>query len=427
SSAVRLERSDPSSGHVFAMVSNSANGPLLVPPGTYDATVRSPFGPTPAGSLTACANDTTRFRYDVETKPVSGTVVVDGDAVPDTLAGLTFVHHELGGSVSVPTIEGSFEVDLPDGTYEVWLDSSGPVNSARTLPFGTTQLARDYTPALSPLERQATSVAVQGRVTLNGSDAAQTAAAFIDFLAPSAFGRLALHEGQFEGEVYSATYQAVLRGEAPYPVRQILAESWIATTGAQEWHSQAVTVAPSFTFNGAPTPSDDDAYLANIKSDSIQVSVSVASPTKVSLAPGTYVVEYGNDPFDSGAGFDERFPFGSAQLGTVRVLDTDQTSTFDVSAVTVGGNVTLNGAPLAETPDRENRGLVRVGVGLGYVPPTGAAEYSIHLVPGQRAAVVYSCGPPECDVFDGTHQVGTVHPPTSDSSQDKDSQRPPNE
>ncbi len=84
---------------------------------------------------------------------------------------------------------------------------------------------------------------------------------------------------------------------------------------------------------------------------------------------------------------------------------TDVSEEFDVEFVTVTGSVSLDGQPLAETPERTHRGWITIDLGQPTVPVIGPAQYTFDLIPGVQPRVQYTCQLHWCDVFEGDYRV----------------------
>lgn len=291
----------------------SDTGRIWLNPGAYELYVGTEYGRWPGGRIETSVGEVVSIREDVRTVAVSGITFVDGEPLRQSFATLEFKSEPLQTTRRVPVFPGgTFEVQLLDGEYDVWLTSFGPGNDD-SLPFGRVLVKKGYRPTETRLELRASVLEVQGRVTLNGSEVGDDPErAMVEFSGPGAYARTSLHRpgpGEFKTLIYDATYDVALSGSAPFPARDVLATDWVATTASQEWNVESIVWTPAFTFNGRSPPGDGGVYLALVRGNGVERGIRVDQPTPLRLGPGTYTVAYRNQLIeDLPTGWDPRYP-----------------------------------------------------------------------------------------------------------------------
>lgn len=363
---------------------------------------------------------------DLAAVDVSGQVTVGGAALPPTGRGSIELVAIEGGARHLLSLAGSgpftYAVTLPPGVYDVVYVSDGCPASG-VMPCGGGTIMRDVAlEASGSLDIDIPVVSIQGAVTVNGA----TMPAATSGRGSLAFASLELPIGTASGAAVSEGFAS--SGPATYAVRLVpgryqvlyqgnnalcvsdaaavpcnggvvMAEVALTTSGSLDVDVPTVTVRGDVTVNGAPMPNESSErgalVIAHAGDDSgaglVTKGFGSDGPASyaVSLVAGTYDVTFvGNSALCLGP--PSLVPCNAAKVATGVDLTASGSLDVDVPAVTVHGDVTVNGAPMAS--EESSRGALNFapvgalegqGVRTRELGTSGRAQYSLRLVKGR--------------------------------------------
>lgn len=366
------------------------------------------IGPDTAsfGTVSVTSDGVKNLNLDVIT--VSGAVTVDGAAPATTTASyrgtLSFKNTETSTAATVrlpATGPATYAVALVPGTYEVtvssddWAKIPGPTAKLGTFSFSTSSTKNfdiltatvSGTLTVDGAQPPATSGS-RGSLRFVNRDTVSVASAALSATGPATYS-IRLIRGTYDVVVvtnYSASIPPPDTRVATLTVNQNLTPSFDLKTA---------TVSGVITVNGAQPAATAQTARATLYLRSrgtgklLTANVAATGPAafSVKLPQGSYDVTLSTR--DSAS-----IPGPDSKLGVLDVTG-NTTRNFDVSAVTLNGTVTVNGAQAGSTTQTE-RGYIYLHridtqddlpVGLG---TSGAATFSARVIAGLYEVILES-------------------------------------
>jgi hypothetical protein len=376
--------------------------------------------------LDALTKDTS-IDFDPKTVAVSGTVTLDGKAMPDNGLSTTqqrgylrFVRQDSGKTISVPLGNqgaASYQTTLYAGRYDVELDPRGS-SYQDALPAYRIVLARDVdlAGASKTLDYDLSTITITGAVTLNGKQLADNGQSttqqrgYLRFHRADAASSISAALGNkgaasYSLRVYKGLYRVTLepRG-ASYqdvlPALTIVLKDSLDLQKSATWNfdPKTVTVTGKVELDGKPladngaSSTQQRGYLRFIRADSAS-SLSVALGNKgaatysVVLFAGTHGVTL--EP--RGSSYQDVLPPYVLPLAQSVAINTNTTLDYAPQTVQVTGAVTKNGKAMPDNGQSttQQRGYLRFSLrGAGSSLPValgnkGAASYTARIFRGR--------------------------------------------
>jgi hypothetical protein len=356
--------------------------------------------------------------WDVTTVPVSGRLTVDGrpPEASSSCAGdqvrLTFVDARgatFTSSIDCGVSDGSFSARVAPGTYRVLASRS---DSSTTFPDATFVVDGAFTvsgPATG-LAWDLTTVAVSGRLTVDGRAPAATSAcvgdhvriAFTDQAGATFTSKIAcsVSDGSFSARVAPGTYRVLASrsdSNTSFPDATMVVERALGVTAPTSGLSFALTTVPvtgTITIDGRAPSATSSCSGDHVRVSFVDEAGAVYSariPCGVStgafsarVAPGTYRVLASRSDSSS------TFPDATITLARgLRVEAATPALALDLATVPVSGRLTVDGrAPSATSSCSGDHVRVALLDGDGAIfstrIPCGAADgrFAGRVVPG---------------------------------------------
>jgi len=391
---------------------------LLALPGTYDLLAGSTLlgGGTTLRTGIVVGAEPVSLSVDVPTVPLVGKVTVAGATISATLGeGVVYLANATSSAALATTSQGSFEVPVIPGTYDLFYAERVGMDYVRSRPENTVipgsskaTLQRGIViPAACPggavrLDVDVPSTRVTGTVTMNG-------AAFSDVLSDRP-ARLTPRSADGDSELLTRGFgfgfpytAAVVPGMYDvYYQRLDVHDNTLPSNSSAKLRGGVVIgagavsldidlpvaiVTATLTINGAPIDAADrppQLVLRNAAGDEATLRGTVANPGSFSglVIAGTYDLYYVNK------GIDREVPSfnvdAKVQRGIV-VGAAPLALTVDVPFVMISGPITLNGAAI-DGATAQGLGLLTLyrpdGAFNAFAITSAAGGYSSKVLPG---------------------------------------------
>jgi hypothetical protein len=438
--SVRFENADngTSVGSEIAPTGPGTAASVLLFPGTYDVTLATTSAATlvgmpPGGTvLLAKALEVsagTSLSYDVKPLELTGTVTLDGHAMPDSSATTYRASVELrdtdsGGTYSseiAATGPGTFSAFVFAGTYDVSLKTTTDADLIGMPPGATVRLASGaaLTDA-TPVVYDTRVVAVSGTVTVNGATMPDSPG--ISYRGDVQFRNQLSGDvssgtiqptgpGTFSTSLFAGDYQATfvtasstgLVGLPPSATAVLGSALHVADAMPLAFDVKTAQLAGTVTVNGAAMPDSPGAtyrgYLslrdsATGSSYSGDIGPTGAGSFAIDAFAGTYGVTFTTTSGQNLVGL----PQGASVKvdGELVVSGSNASLSYDVKPIDLSGTLTLNGGAMPDSPSTTQRGWLSFrdkATGQTYsgdVPAQGAATFATRLFAAKYDADFHS-------------------------------------
>jgi hypothetical protein len=389
-------------------------------PGKYDVVIDgaspcSPLGPLPCQTSTRLAGQSLTtsgsLNVDLPIVMISGTVTVDGAAVPAGAGG------QSRGSITVSDAEGRGPtLDLGAGGAAIYTTPiykgvhAFTVSNAAACATGPLPCQRLR--ALSGIDVETTGsvdvdlhvVKVSGTITVNGADMPSSArgasrglvafgsgdarvSADLDASGAAVYRQLPLYAGTYDVGVENAA--DCPDGALPCGAHTALAAVALTASGSLDVDLAVARVTGAVTVNGGAMPASPAGHargtltFAGPTSVAASIAPAGAAAYAVTVYPGAQALSFANTN-DCPAG---PAPCQTYALPAPVTVVGDASLNVDLPVAEVSGTVTTSGQPVGASASGGSRGLLRfehptagpVSADLG---TTGAATYRVRVYPG---------------------------------------------
>lgn len=405
---------------------------LTLPPGTYDVVFEPnpnlctldalPEMPCGGGTLLTSVPLSADGVLDVDipVASVSGTVTLDGQLFLDDRAERGWLEFRgEDGSVATKPFGASgavgYSVTLFPGTYDVAFvgnpelcasseASNAPCNSGVVVAGASltadglldvdvpaVTVAGNVTLAGATLPDEAAS---RGSITFVGENLAPAASLGFGSVGPATYAMTVLpgtYDVHFAGNPEMCTWETA--SSVPCNGGPVVSGASLVANGVLDVDLTAVSVSGNVTLNGAEFPSEaaQRGWLALSRVDGARALTDTfglvgAVSYEMTVLAGTYDVVYVPNPALCTPESVPQAPCNGATLIREMSLATSGVVDVDVPAVSIAGNVTVNGAPMqSEAADRGTLLFSLDGGGAVALPSFdlgGAYDYGLSLIPG---------------------------------------------
>lgn len=405
---------DPTGDGIYSRLLFAGDYEVIFEAESDAALVGMPYGKQKQLAANVTIGSDQTLDYDLVPITVSGTITVHGGVMPDsadtTYRGIVWFRDLLTGdysSASVPpTGAAEYSRLLFAGDYDVsfettdetgivglprdattWLESGVAITADRTLDYdvkpvtvgGTVTVAGGVMPDSPDLD-------YRGSVWYRDLRTNDYYSASVPGTGAATYSTL-LFTGDYDVEFQTTTETALV---GLPPGRDTHVGSKVSVTGDQtfDYDVLPVTVSGTLSVNGGVMPESPDATSRGtitlrdqLTGEEYANGIAVTGAASYSrlIFAGNYDVSF-ETPVESEL---VGMPYGAGtRLGSGVAIEKDQALDFDLGVATVSGIVSLNGAPMPDSPDVTSRGTITfidqlTGAGIEYgAGTTGEADYS---------------------------------------------------